>query len=141
MDAYHQHRPSDLHLELRRWLARNRGWYLRQAQPDSDVAISWTPAYRYASSDEVAAAIVDDPALRQALIFLSSPPGQVIEQAIAQLWLHPWQAELLTDGVTRAWKIILDQSRPVWQRADVLAGTGVALAVIGVAIWASRHAA
>jgi hypothetical protein len=65
----------------------------------------------------------------------------VIEQAVAQLWLPPLEAELLTDGLTQAWRIVLDQNRPVWQRADVLAGTGMFLAIVGMAIWANRHAA
>jgi hypothetical protein len=136
--------PPYLHREMSQWLARNRGWYLRPLEysDDDQYAVSWMlPAYRHADASEVAEDIVNDPELREALSLLASPPGQVIEQAVAQLWLSPLEAELLTDGLTQAWRIVLDQNRPAWQRADVLAGTGIFLAVIGMAIWANRRAA
>lgn len=133
-----------LHHEIGRWLEANPAWYLRPLEHDAgdQYDIFWMqPAWRYAGADEVAAHIVDDPALREILGFLVSPPGQAIEQAIARVGLSPLQAELLTDGLTRAWRIVLDQNRPVWQRTDVLAGTGLILAAIGTAIWAGRRAA
>lgn len=40
-----------------------------------------------ATADEIAAEIVSNPELREALGFLASPPGQLIEQTVAQRWL------------------------------------------------------
>ncbi len=136
--------PPYLHREISHWLARNRTWYLRPLEygEDDQYAVSWMlPAYRHADASEVAEHIVNDPELREALSLLASPPGQAIEQAVAQVWLPPLEAELLTDGLTQAWRMVLDLNRPVWQRADVLAGTGIFLAIAGIAIWANRHAA
>src|SRR5712691_3619495 len=65
-----------LHRELGHWLVRNPDWYLRPLEysDDDQYASFWMPpACRYAEVDEVAAHIVDDPALREALGLLVSP--------------------------------------------------------------------
>lgn len=97
-----------------------------------------TPLNRRAEADEISSEIVNDPNLREALTILASPPGEAIEQAIAQVWLPGWQAELLADGLTRAWKIVLDQNRPLWQRVDVLLAAGLFLGLAGIMILANR---
>lgn len=47
-----------------------------------------------------------------------------------QLYLPDWQAQVLTSALTRAWKIVLDENRPIWQRADVLVGIGIGLVLL-----------
>jgi hypothetical protein len=138
----HQHRqpPDDLQRALRSWIASNPFWYLRETRAEHQNQ-PWAfsmPLNRRAAADEVASAIVNDPALRATLTLLASPPGEAIEQAIAQFWLPGWQAELLADGLTRAWEIVLDQNRPLWQRVDVLLGTVLVLGLVGIMIWAGR---
>ena len=135
-------RPPDLHREIADWLAHYPQWYLRPAEPaeDDEFYYLWMPSYRIATASEIAEEIVNDPALRAVLGFLISPPGAAIEQSVARTWLTPWQAQLLTDGLTQAWKIVLDQNRPVWQRADVLVGTVLLLTIVGLAIMAGRKA-
>ena len=119
---------------LRIWLRANTSWYLRQYQAQADdvhYASCWMlPPLRQASADEIAADIINDPALRDALGFLSSRDGQRIEDAVLQLWLPDWQAQVLTAALTRAWQIVLDQNRPIWQRADVLLGAGVGVVLL-----------
>src|SRR5258708_18550849 len=143
MNFQQPQRMPDLRSEIWRWLSRHPNWYLRPLEPSEDdqFAIFWTQSYRHPTPSEVAAEIVNDPALREALGFLASPPGQAIEQAIAQIWLTPVQAELLTAGLTQAWEIVRDENRPSWQRAEVLAGGGLVITPIGVPIWPGRNAA
>jgi hypothetical protein len=133
----------DLRHQVWRWLAHNPGWSTRPAPPDGHDQFTafYISSYRAATADEVATDILGNPALRETLGFLASPRGQAIEQVVAQLWLSGWEAELLTAGLTRAWKIVLNQNRPVWQRTEVLAGAGVGVGVLGLMIWASRRAA
>jgi hypothetical protein len=45
---------------------------------------------RQASIDEIAGDIVNDPGLCEAFGFLASGKGQVIEDAVIQLWLPAW---------------------------------------------------
>jgi hypothetical protein len=138
------YQSPDLRSEVARWLAHTPEWYLRLAPADEDdqsadfYSTFYAPSYRYAAAEEIAAEIVSNPELREGLGFLASPPGQLIEQTVAQLWLPGPQAQLLTDGLTQAWKIVLNQNRPAWQRADVLVGTVLFLSLIGLVIWASR---
>jgi hypothetical protein len=131
------HNQTDLAGHLRTWLHYNSGWYLRQDQPDDDdqFAIFWTPPpLRHASPEEIAADIVNDPALREALGFLTSRDGQLIEDAVLQQWLSDSEAQLLTGALTQAWQIVLNQNRPVWQRTEVLVGVGVgAIALLALA--------
>lgn len=131
---------SDLHWEVRQWIARHATWHLRALPPETESA-PWgfsLPLYRRATADEIAMEIVNDPRLRQALAFLESPTGEAIEKAITGLWLSPWQATLLAAALTQAWKIVLDQNRPWWQRLDVLVGTLAGIAFIGLMIMAGR---
>ena len=64
--------------------------------------------------------------------------GQAVEKAIAGLWLSPAQATLLTAALTQAWKTVLNQNRPWWQRLDVLIGTLAGIVFLGLIIAASR---
>jgi hypothetical protein len=131
---------NDLHWEVKQWIARHPTWYLRAVPPETESA-PWgfsLPLNRQATADEIAMEIVNDPRLRQALTFLESPSGQWIEKAITGLWLSPWQATLLAAALTQAWKIVLDQNRPWWQRFDVLVGTLAGIAFIGLMIMVSR---
>ena len=117
--------------ELGRWLTQNPNWHLRTETASEDepfVYLYMAPSCRYATADEIAAEIVSSRALRETLGFLASSQGQSIEEAVAGLWLPDWQAALLTDALTLAWKTILDQNRPVWQRAELVG----ALALIGL---------
>jgi hypothetical protein len=126
---------------LRTWLQSNPNWHLRQHGPeenDTQFASFWTmPALRRATADEIAADVVNDAALHEALGSLASRDGQIIEDAVMRLWLPAWQAQLLTAALTRAWQVVLDQNRPVWQRTEVLVGAGVG--VIAFLTWASRR--
>jgi hypothetical protein len=128
---------------LRIWLRANTSWYLRpyEAQAaDVHYASFWTiPPLRQASADEIAAEILNDPALREALAFLSSQEGQRIEDAVLQLSLPDWQAQVLTAGLTRAWQIVLDENRPIWQRADVLLGAGIGVVLLLALTSRSKH--
>lgn len=137
-DPWH-HEPAMTAL-LRTWLRANSSWHMRRDQPednDTQFAIFWLmPALRQASADEIAADILNDPALREALGFLSSGEGQVIEDVVMQLWLPDWQAQLLTTALTRAWQTVLDQNRPIWQRTEVLVGAGIG--AVALLAWASR---
>jgi hypothetical protein len=131
---------SDLHWAVQQWIAQHPTWDLREVPPNTE-STPWgfsRPLNRPAVADEVAIEIVSDPRLRQALTFLESSSGQAIERAIAGLWLSPWQAMLLTAALTQAWKTVLDQNRPWWQRFEVLFGALAGLAVIGLMIVASR---
>jgi hypothetical protein len=142
MYYYRQPAAENLRDAVRVWMARNPDWHLREV-PASEPATPWmlsVPLTRRAAPEEIASEIVNNPELRQALTLLASPPGQEIEQATAELWLSGWQAELLSDGLTQAWKIVLDQNRPVWQRADVLAGAILFLGLVGLFIWSGRTA-
>jgi hypothetical protein len=134
------HREPALTGLLRTWLQASSNWYLRQDWPeenDTQFATFWLmPAWRQASADEIAADILNDPALHEALRFLTSREGQVIEEAVMQLWLPGWQAQLLTVALTRAWQTVLDQNRPVWQRTEVLVGAGIG--AVALLAWASR---
>ena len=117
--------------EIGRWLMQNPNWHLRTETASDDesfVYLYMAPSYRYATADEIAAEIVSSPALRETLGFLASSQGQSIEEAVAGLWLPDWQAALLTDALTLAWKTALDQNRPVWRRAELVG----ALALIGL---------
>jgi hypothetical protein len=131
------HEPSLTGL-LRTWLQSSPSWYMRQDRPeenDTQFAIFWTmPSLRQASVEEIATDVVNDPALREALGFLASRDGQVIEDAVLHLWLPGWQAQLLTAALTRAWQTVLDENRPIWQRTEVLVGAGLgAVALIALA--------
>lgn len=133
-------RTTDLRSAVRQWTSRQPSWYLREATVDTGCA-QWgvfLPPSRQATAGEIAIEIVNDPQLRQALAFLESPPGQAVEKAVAGLWLSPWQAALLTAALTEAWKIVLDQNRPWWQRFDVLIGTLASIVFIGLLITVSR---
>jgi hypothetical protein len=127
---------------LRVWLRSNSTWHTRQDWPEEDdtqVAVFWLmpmPTLRQASADEIAADILNDPALREALGFLASGEGQAIEDAVIQLWLPGWQAQLLTTALTRAWKTVLDQNRPIWQRTEVLVGASIG--AVALLAWAGR---
>jgi hypothetical protein len=136
----YQAQAPDLAQEVRHWLARNPAWYLRDRAVSEDYGVDayWISTSRYATSSEIAADIVNDPGLRDALGFLASPPGQTVEQAVAQLWLPPITAQLLTAALTEAWKIVLNANRPVWQRAEVLAAAALLLTIVSLAIWANR---
>jgi hypothetical protein len=126
---------------LRTWLQSNPSWSVRQdwlEADDAPFAIFWAPpALRQASVDEIAADVVNDATLREALGFLASRDGQIIEDAVMKLWLPGWQAQLLTAALTSAWQTVLDQNRPVWQRTEVLVGAGAG--VIALLTWASRR--
>lgn len=123
---------------LRTWMQSSPSWYLRQDRPDDNdtqFAIFWTiPSMRQASVDEIATDIINDPGLREALGFLASRDGQVIEDAVLGLWLSGWQAQLLTAALTQAWRTVLDENRPIWQRTEVLLGAGLGvIALIALA--------
>jgi hypothetical protein len=133
--------PTGLDGAIRRWIRQNQNWCLRMETASDNQPASYfyaTPSYyRHAAADEVAAEIVSSPALRETLGLLASPPGQAIEGAVARLWLPGWQATLLTDALTLAWKTVLDQNRPVWQRIEVLAVVAL-LGFVCLALWVSR---
>src|SRR6202041_14859 len=94
------HREPAMTSPLRTWLRANSTWSTRQDWPeenDAQFATFWLmPAWRQASVDEIAADILNDPALVEALSFLSSGEGQAIQDAVMRLWLPDWQAQLLT---------------------------------------------
>jgi hypothetical protein len=48
------------------------------------------------------------------------------------------QAALLTAALTQAWKVVLDQNRPWWQRLDILCGALAGIAFIGLMVMMSR---
>jgi hypothetical protein len=137
MSMYFLDRPgaptghTSLGAAARAWAAQNPQWQFRH-----DMSL-WPPS-RPAGAQEVAEAIVQDPAVGKALALLASPTGRAIEQEVASLWLPPADAALLTDALTIAWKVIRDQNRPAWQRADALIAVGVlALVVVGVLAYAN----
>src|SRR5260370_11192882 len=140
MNFQQPQRMPDLRSEIWRWLSRHPNWYLRPLEPSEDdqFAIFGTQSYRHPTPSEVAAEIVNDPALREALGFLASPPGQAIEQAIAQIWLTPVQAELLTAGCVNPnwpqcspliwphlWLCRVGSSPLIWPRALLVGRGGV----------------
>lgn len=105
------------------WLQAPQAWSMRPIEPGAPV---WAEhGIRYVAADEVAADLLDDPRLQEALGFLSSKQGQVIEETVLGLGLNPLEARLLTEALTIAWKTVLDQRRPIWQRAEVLVVAGV----------------
>ena len=53
-----------------------------------------------------------------------------------RLWLPDWQAQLLTAALTHAWRTVLDQNRPIWQRTEVLVGASIG--AVALLAWASR---
>jgi hypothetical protein len=140
IDSRH-HEPALTGL-LRVWLRSNSSWHMRQDWPEEDdtqFAVYWlmpVPTLRQASADEIAADILNDPALREALGFLASAEGQTIEDAVMRLWLPGWQAQLLTAALTRAWQTVLNQNRPIWQRTEVLVGASIG--AVALLAWASR---
>jgi hypothetical protein len=109
---------------------------------DDQFASGWIftlgPSPRSATAEEVAAELVDNPAVREALGLLESPAGQALEEAVARVYLPGWEAELLTDALTIAWKTVLDQNRPVWQRTEVLIGALLLLGVVGLIMFGGR---
>lgn len=136
--------PPDLGIAIRSWCLRNPTWHSRPAPPSSPLGPQFlTPwarlATRYATPDEVAAEVVNDPAVRQALLALTSPAGEAVEQAVLQSWLPAWQAQLLTAALTKGWRTVLDQSCPAWQRGEVLVGTLAILAVVCLLAWVATR--
>jgi len=109
----------------RAWTAQNPNWQFRQ-----DMS-RWPPSRR-TSADEVAQALLADPTIRQVLAVLASPLGKAIVSEVASIWLPPVDAALLADALTIAWKVIRDQNRPAWQRADALIAVAVAAAALVV---------
>jgi hypothetical protein len=77
--------------------------------------------------------------VRQALLALTSPAGEAVEQAVLQSWLPAWQAQLLTAALTQGWRTVLDQSRPAWQRGEVLVGALAILAVVCLLAWVATR--
>jgi hypothetical protein len=134
--------PPSLSSEIGRWLLQNRSWSLRTEATSNDQSVGYfyasSPYYRYATAHEVAAEIVGSPVLREALGFLTSRDGQAIEEAVARLWLPSWQAALLTEALTIAWKTVLNQNRPAWQRAEVLIGAIALLGLLGFLLTTGR---
>lgn len=133
--------PRGLSRELRRWVSQAPYWYLRTDTASNDEffgSLYMVPSNRNATADEIAAEIVGNPALREALGFLASSQGQVIEEAVAEFWLPDWQAALLTQGLTIAWKTILDQNRPAWQRAEVVRAVALIGLFFGLLFYISR---
>src|SRR5579859_7780378 len=115
--------PPGLSGDLVRWLAQTPDWCQRldtASDDESFVYLYMVPSCRQATADEIAAEIVNNPAVREALGLLASSQGQAIEEAVAALWLPDWQAALLTDALSIAWKTILDQNRPAWQRVELI---------------------
>jgi hypothetical protein len=122
---------------LRTWMQSNPNWCMRPDGPDENdaqFAIFWTMPYlRQASVGEIAADVINDPKLREAIGFLASRDGQLIEDAVLHLWLPGWQAQLLTEALTLVWQTVLDENRPIWQRTEVLVGAGLgAVALIAL---------
>ena len=135
------HVSPGLSSEIGRWLTVTPDWYLRAETASDDESFGYLyllPSYRYATADEIAAEIVNSPALREALGFLASSQGRAIEEAVARLWLPGWQAALLTDALTLAWKTVLDQNRPAWQRADLVGAMVLVALVVGLMLWGNR---
>jgi hypothetical protein len=133
--------PAGLGAEVGSWVRQNQGWMLRAEATVNDQVFGYSfflPQSRAATADEIAAEIVSSPAPREALAALASPPGQAVEDAVARLYLPPSEARLLADAITLAWKTVLDESRPAWQRAEVLTLAGVVIVLIGVFAWGSR---
>lgn len=119
-----------LRTAVQNWIARNPGWAAR-------YDLSLWPPYRLNTVEQVAQALVQDPTVIQALRALASPSGQVIEQEVLTLWLPAPEARLLIQSLTQALDIVGDQSRPLWQRADVLVGAGLGLALLLLVIIAN----
>jgi hypothetical protein len=133
--------PARLGAEVGSWVRQNQGWMLRGDDTADDQVFGYSfllPPSRAATADEVAAEIVSSPVLREALAALASPPGQAVEDAVARLYLSPSEARLLTDALTLAWKTVLDQSRPAWQRAEVLVLAAALIVLVSVITWGSR---
>jgi hypothetical protein len=131
---------NDLRGEVQHWLAHHPEWYLRQMPSQTQYPSweYWQSLNRWATAQEIATEIVNDPRLRRTLTFLESPPGQAIEKAIAAQWLTPLQATLLTTALNQAWKTVLDQNRPWWQRFEVLVGVAAGIGFIGLLVMANR---
>lgn len=139
MDRYHPSQVPDLGREINLWIGRNSSWYLRPQESCDEYVIDWIQTHRYATPEEIAEDLLNDPAVLDALRLLASPVGEAIEQAVAQLYIPASTAQLLTAGLERAWKIALDQNRPAWLRAEALTAAGIAVAVVAVATWTSRR--
>ena len=83
IDPWH-HEPALTGL-LRAWLRSNTSWHMRQDRPeenDTQSAVFWlmpAPTLRQASADEIAADILNDPALGEALGLLATGEGRLIE--------------------------------------------------------------
>ncbi len=125
---------SDLCGVVRWWLVSRPSWHLRMDQVgDQGLGLYFARnVHRSATVEEVADALLNDPQVRAALGALSSPAGIAIEQMILRLVLPDWQARLLAEGLARAWKVVLDENRPAWQRGEVLVGTVVVVGLLGM---------
>jgi hypothetical protein len=118
------------------WLIGNRTWDTR---PDDGAADGndwcWVPAQRWATVDEVAGEIIQDPLLRGALAGLTAPLPAAIEDAVARQVLGPWQAQILVPALQKSARFVIDQNRPLWQREKVLEGAAV-VGFVALCIWA-----
>lgn len=113
---------SKLGPPLQQWVYRNPYWMHVSVAPGT---------VRRSSAREVAARLVDDTALKEALGALTSPVGQAIEEAALSQWMDPVDAQLMTAALTQAFKIIRNQNVPVWRRTEVLIGVTLLIVVVG----------
>lgn len=123
--------PPGLKAPLQAWMRRHSGWALRWDQEQQ--------GWRNSTTEEVVAALVEDPTFQQVLAGLSSPVGQALEKAVLSQWMTPAEAALMTDALTKAWKYVRNQTVPIWKRSEVIVGALIVVAVIVGGIVVVRH--
>ncbi|HTC68050.1 MAG TPA: hypothetical protein VK662_00655 [Acidothermaceae bacterium] len=85
--------------------------------------------------EEVAEDLVNDPQVQAVLAALITPAGQQLETAALSAVIDPVDAKLLAAALTIAFRMIRDQNRATWQRAEVLMWVGGGLfALVLVAV-------
>jgi len=139
--------PQSLDGALSCWRSHRPYWHLREVpdEPDDLGTLRWllprVPTYRRAEVQEIAEALVADPKIEAALKAMDSPVAKQIEYAVASQFFSPADAQLLTEGLHLALKYVMDRSKPLWKRADVLMGVGAALLLVVVIVLIVRRGA
>jgi hypothetical protein len=125
------------------WIASHSNWQW-QSDPDPSnndymAELVGAPAIRRSDLDEVVASLLDDQRVQAVLSALTSPVGVALEQAVLDQYLSPVDAQLLTEALGAALKIVKDKRKPPWLRTEVLVGVGVVALSLGYVIVSSRR--